>query len=277
MKSQPKRPGLFHRMPVGFGPMPGPRQGPDGKPFDWTKARRTVASITFLSDAFRLAALLPPRFALEGEPLITIDVTYLSALPWLAGRGYNMLGVRIPARYTGERDLAIGLFLAVLWENLADPIISGREELGYAKLWCEIPEPREIDSRLVFSGSWLGQGFVELELVDLAEVPVSLAAGPAPTRNDGILHYKYIPRTGAPGEADAAYATLTPAGGGSARAVQAWTGKGGIRFRHANWDELPTMAHIVNALADLPIHEIRDARLVKSQGGKDLSDQRILI
>ena len=30
--------GLHYRAPVGFGPAPGPRQGPDGKPFDWAKA-----------------------------------------------------------------------------------------------------------------------------------------------------------------------------------------------------------------------------------------------
>jgi hypothetical protein len=28
---------------------------------------------------------------------------------------------------------------SVLWENLADPIISGREELRFNKLYCEIP------------------------------------------------------------------------------------------------------------------------------------------
>lgn len=26
-------PGRFHRVPIGFGPAPSPRQGPDGQPF----------------------------------------------------------------------------------------------------------------------------------------------------------------------------------------------------------------------------------------------------
>ena len=32
-------------------------------------------------------------------------------------------------------------FLVVLWENLTDPILTGREELGFSKIYCEIPEP----------------------------------------------------------------------------------------------------------------------------------------
>ena len=37
---------------------------------------------------------------------------------WLAGRGYNTLGVRFPARYCGKRDQVSGSYLAVLWEKL---------------------------------------------------------------------------------------------------------------------------------------------------------------
>ncbi len=270
-------PALFHRMPYGFGPTPGPRQGPDGTPFAWVATPfRTTASVTYLSDGARLARLLPPGFTLEGEPLVTVDISYLTALEWLAGRGYNLLGVRFPARFKGARDEAVGLFLAVLWENLADPILSGREELGYAKLWCEIPEPRVLGGRLSYRGAWLGHTFVELELSELGPVAPNHPAVPSLPRNDGTLHYKYVPRTGAPGEADAAYATLTPATGGHATIDAVSVGKGAVAFRRSTWEQIPTMAHIVNALADLPVIEIRDARLVKAHGGKDLSDQRRL-
>jgi hypothetical protein len=48
----------------------------------------------------------------------------MTAVDWLAGRGYTMIEVSWPATFTGRRDHATGRFLAVVWENLADPIIT---------------------------------------------------------------------------------------------------------------------------------------------------------
>ena len=44
----------------------------------------------------------------------------------------------------------------VLWENLTDPIITGREELGYPKIYGELPEPRHLNDTISCSASWLG-------------------------------------------------------------------------------------------------------------------------
>ena len=51
--------GIRHRMPVAFGPRPGPRQGPQGQRFDMSNAPRTTTSITFLTDARKLQEQLP--------------------------------------------------------------------------------------------------------------------------------------------------------------------------------------------------------------------------
>lgn len=135
--------GLMYQMPYGFGPTAGPRQGPDYKPFDGSRApHRWSAAVSFLTNRAYLDRLLPPRFDLIGDPVVTIEFTVFTELAWLAGRGYSMLQVRFPATYEGERDRTVGSFLPVLWENLADPILCGREELGFAKLWCELPSPR---------------------------------------------------------------------------------------------------------------------------------------
>ena len=57
----------------------------------------------------------------------------MKEIEWLAGRGYNTLGVSFPAVFEGEVDRATGSLLTVLWENLTDPILTGREELGFSK------------------------------------------------------------------------------------------------------------------------------------------------
>lgn len=265
--TEPFRP----RMPYGFGPMPGPRQGPDGQPFDWSVTpRRTAVSAGFLTDAAALEALLPPGFTLVGEPVVTLELQYLRELEWLGGRGYNILGVKFRARWDGA-ETATGPFLSVMWENLADPILSGREELGYAKLYAELPEPRVLRGHHHFTAGWLGHPFFRLELHGLTP-----AAPPTASADDGVLHYKVMPRTGRPGEAEIACATLTPAGPGPI--VDSHHAAAGFDFAFlpATWEALPTMAHIVNRLAALPVHERRAAAITHTRGGRDLSDQRIL-
>lgn len=93
---------------------------------------------------------------------------------------------------------------------------------------------------------------------------------------DGILHYKYMPRTGEWGTADVAYATLTPAAAPNRVIKERWVGAGSVQFHRARWEDMPTQYNIVNTFADLPIREYRGSSVTKTVGGKDLSDQRIL-
>ncbi len=262
--------GLYRRMPVGFGPFPGPRQIPHPGRREPSTSRRTVASVTYLTESEAIRELLPPCFTPGSEPTVTVEIQKLENLDWLAGRGYSTLGVKFPAIFPSAAGDVEGDFLAVLWENLADPILSGREELGFAKLWCDIDEEVPVGDGKTYSGSWLGHPFAELELTGLQE-----ATGPAPVKRP-LLHYKYIPKTGCPGEADAAYAVMTPTDNPHLVVDRRLTAEGHFKFRESRWEDLPTLFHIVNPLSRLPLKEFRAASLVYSHGGKDLSDQTIL-
>jgi hypothetical protein len=55
------------------------------------------------------------------------------------------------------------------------------------------------------------------------------------------------------------------------------TGVSTVRFHHAAWSNLPTMYHVVNALAELPVIEPRGGSVILSRGGKSLGDQRVLM
>ena len=268
----------MYRMPTHFGPRTGPRQGPDGRKFDNIDSPRTTRiSLSFLSSAAQLEALLPPGFALDGEPVVTISASYMTEIEWLAGRGYNTLGVSFPARYRGQEDEVRGSFLTVLWENLADPIITGREELGFAKIYCELPPPTVLNGNYRLTASWMGFQFLELEATDLRQQSAAeIDAFVQSQTGDGLLHYKYMPRTGEWGQADSAYAVLTPAAAPNQTIQERWLGTGRVQWRAARWEDMPTQYNIVNRLAELEVGEVRGASLVKTVGGKDLSDQRIL-
>ena len=271
-------PSQMYRMPTHFGPSTGPRRGPDGRGYDCLdNPRSTALALSFLTESAHLQAFLPPGFSLDGEPVVTVNANYMTEIEWLAGRGYNTLGVSFPARFDGERDHARGSLLTVLWENLTDPIITGREELGFSKIYCELPEPTVLRGQHHAIASWLGFKFLDLHLRDLQrQSPDEIAAALAAPSGDGILHYKYMPRTGEWGKADIAYPVLTPAATPNRKVLERHVGTGSLQFHRARWEDLPTQYFVVNAFAGLPILEYRGASLTRSIGGKDLSDQRIL-
>jgi hypothetical protein len=271
-------PNRMYRMPTHFGPSTGPRQGPDGRKFACKDNPKTTSlAVSFLTNAEQLKALLPPRFELAGEPVVTVQASYITEIEWLAGRGYNTLGVSFPATFCGEQDQVTGSFLTVLWENLTDPIITGREELGFAKIYCELPTPNVLRGSWHATASWLGFKFLDLEINHLRQLAAEELAAPAPAnRSAGQLHYKYMPRTGAWGTADVEYACLTPAENSNSVVTERWLGDGAVTFQRARWEDMPTQYMIVNTFAELEIKEYRGASVTKSVGGKDLSDQRIL-
>ena len=166
--------------------------------------------------------------------------------------------------------------MTVLWENLTDPIITGREELGYSKIYRELP------GLAVLRGEWhlvagsLGFRFLDFTASDLRQSAEEIADLAGAQIGDGILHYKYVPRTSEWGTADVAYATLTPAATDNRVITERWVGEGSVRFHKARWEDMPTQYNTVNTFHALPVREYRGASVTKTVGGKDLSDQRNL-
>jgi acetoacetate decarboxylase len=266
--------GRLYRMPTHFGPAPGPRQMPVEAHSDPTQSpRKILVAASFLTDAAALERHLPERFSLFDEPVVTVEFHHMTHIDWLAGRGYTMIHVWWPATFAGTQDQASGRFLAVMWENLADPIISGREDIGHPKLYAEIADPRVFGGTHYCEAAWKGFRFLELEVGGLRD-PVPSTAPRAPA--DGTLMLKYMPRTGDWGDADLCYVTLSPAANSGVTVDHHWSGDGIVQFHRAGWADLPTMYHVVNALADLPVREARGASVTMSHGGKPYLDQQIL-
>lgn len=275
MPFQPKA-GHFYRMPIFFGPTPGPREWPEGRDFDFrTTPRMRMIGVRMLTNADQLTAMLPDRFELRGAPVVTVELNYMTEIGWLAGRGYNLCDVKFEVTYHGKDGDVNGTLVLVRWENLCDPILSGREELGHNKLYCEIPEPRFIDDQHKVRLSWLDTPFMDLSVTGLTPIP-GVTTPKADPDHHGVLSYKYIPKTGAWGEADVEYVTLSP--NETLRENMTITefqvGTGEFAFRHCTWDELPTLHHIVNAFADLENHGFQGAHVLDTLGGSSLAETR---
>lgn len=250
-------------MPRWFGPMPGPRNVPADRMTTAGDGDTLSIAVSALTDGAMLQALLPPHCQIWGEPVVTVSANFLTNLGWLAGRGYNIVWVTIPVEFAGEEQMRRGDFMPVLWESRADPIITGREELGFAKLYAEIDGPGPSEDRFDVSASWDGFRFFDLQARGIAEAVAPPVQRP---EVEGTLHYKFVPRTGGQGEADVEYMVLMPPpepprpGEGTA-SVRRYTGEGSFAFHAARWEDMPTQYPVVNALAALPLLEFRSAQV----------------
>jgi Acetoacetate decarboxylase (ADC) len=268
-----------YRMPVVFGPAVGPRQHPEGRmwtPEETGTMRADWMRIAYRTDAARLEKLLPPGFTLRGDPILSVSCAWFRDLYWLAGRSYGILSLDFPVTYVGKDETIEGTFCPVIWEGRPDAIMTGREELGFPKMFAEFPD---IDwdkdkGTASCSASWLDFTFFDIALTDLVEDPAPQKILPG-SGGGPQLYYKYMPRTSPFGQegADVEYVTCGAPKGSLAPnivmddfAYRRWTGKGNANWHRATFEQLPLQFHVVNAVADLPQLEMVDAEFISFSG-----------
>lgn len=169
-------PNVYYRQPTVFGPMPGPCQDLWGgsRAVASTKATFRTASIKVKTSRTLLRNLLPtPAYRFTGTGSVayaTLSQTTLDELDWLTGAGYNHFGLYIHGVEYKQSDGEVtrGTYLPVLLEDLTDPIISGREELGFPKAYSNIDVDGRYDSCHV-TASWPGAVWGRMSLIGLSE------------------------------------------------------------------------------------------------------------
>lgn len=282
-------------MPTVFGPFPGPRQDHFGNARDWSSSTSVTASIKFKTSRTLLQGLLPPsrfRFAVaDTNCYATFSLSSLDNLEWLGGRGYNHFGLYIHGvEYTRENgDKVTGTYLPILFENLPDPIISGREELGMPKVFASLDVSRDSDTWTLQAG-WMGNNFLDVSLSGLGAKPTSngvqSSGPPQAAQEQGLLFSKYVPRTASEGskergQADVDYVAFVPneAEAEALRQVKSTVvaERADIKFDALDWKRLPTLHHIVERLAEIPIYEVVEAQIVESLGGSGVQGARKLV
>ena len=234
----------------------------------------------------------------------------LKNMTWLGDTGYNHCGLYVHGvQYTKKNgEVLHGTHMPMLFENLTDPIITGREEIAAPKWGCDIDIEEKGSSRTIKMG-WRGTVFGELEFNDLVEAdPSTKPAVAKPTPDDGIFLYRYVPAVGEPGKADAEYAVFDPyesskwdgttkisatddkvganatSNGGAAQDQPQQNGSNSgpadhskfstknagqvrvaknpsLKFTGHDWQKLPTIHHIAQGLADVPVFEVLEAKV----------------
>lgn len=260
-----------YRMPTHFGPCLGPRQKLGGGPHPLDEGHRASSLwVSLEADHDQIAALLPEGFEPGASPDLTVDFKNMTNIGWLAGRGYSVVTVSTGVRVLRDSGPEDARFKLVLWENLADPIITGREDLGYPKVFGDISDIALEGDSARAAASWDGFTFLEIEVDTLStDVKQSMPAGPS-------YHLNYMPRIGSVGEHALVQTIRTTPGQGALKTIEARGGQGLLTFHRATWEQLPTLVHIVNGLADLKLGECLGAGYVRTAGATDLRGQVII-
>lgn len=285
-----QKPNMYWRAPTGFGPFPGPRQDALGRNLK-EGAQRTFSttSIKFKTSRTYLETILPNASFKFLSPATVCEasfsVTELDHMQWLGGKGYRHLGLYIHGVGYERQDgqgVVPGTHLAVLFESLTDPIVSGREELGMPKLFCDIDIDRTSnpnESRI--TASWRGAQFFDMRLPELTAADPSAEAGTIGGNDSdyGVLVWRYIPAVGEPGKADAEYAVVVPHAEEDVKSkvttvLRSPPEKAGFTATSLDWTQLPTLQHIADAMANIPVYEIVGAKVVEGTGVPDVSAAR---
>ncbi len=255
-------PGASYMMPAHFGP-----RYTGAKTSGWYRDV-TVIAVSYRTDRDKLAALLPNGFQLADEAVVTVYYACNKNIDWLAGRGYNMVGVNAAAVFEGAGEQLVGNYALVIWENLTDPILVGREVQGIPKIYADIPEHTVEDGTWRCNASHFGHSIVEISAKNLSEVPpdeVATAEREATGRNHPLT-WRFLPAAGGYGPPSINEAVTFPS---ENIYENVFIGEGVVSWQSLTWEQNPTQYHIVNTLRDLPVLEYQ--RTIITRGSTNLA------
>ncbi|KAK5679391.1 hypothetical protein LTS10_008206 [Elasticomyces elasticus] len=267
------------RNPLGFGLLQGPRQDLLGRSHADSLKLSTSreASVRFTTSATVLRCLFPSdRYSFASRDTVqqaSFTVQTLDGLAWLGGGGYDLVGLYIHGVRYQQTDgtFVTGKYCPVMIENLADPIITGREELGVPKVFSDIDIHRS-DTTLHASLSWRGTFWAELHWSNLS--PQSTGTMQAASPAEDLLVHKYIPSSANKGAADANYAVLIKTASESSQVLgqqECAPLNASFAFSSPEPHLIPTLSNIAQGLAEIPVFEIVRAGVVETKGVSDFS------
>ena len=220
----------------------------------------TSFGVTFLTDRDLAAQLLPEPFQIGDEALISVTESVCEDVDWLAGKRYNLVGADVASIFDGEVDKNVrGSFCVIMWENMVEPIIGGRDHSGVPKVYADIEDITRQDASCLTSVSHFGHRILKMSGSDLKVLNKDQCKALEVSRRDGLwMNYKYFPSLENNG-ADISYACTYPSSG---TCTSAWEGAGDIEFFPSSFKQNPTQYVLINKLAELPVLEVKTSRLV---------------
>jgi hypothetical protein len=284
------------------------------RPDGLSAARSTVASIRFRTSATLIRNLFPSTAYSFVKRDTVAEASFIfqaiDNLSWLGGGGYNLVMFQIHGirHQNGDGSANEGSYIPLVLEDLADPIISGREDLGWPKLYSDIAVKKGSEAGdLLVELFWRGVKWASFSWNDLKDFQQEQTANyvnrnghtngttdsngvqPRQTntseslKDNDVNHkqsqggnlfvHKYIPAiTDSPQRktADADYDVMMPPSTSTVE-WQKVADHASFEISPRTAKELPTLHHIASRLFELPVFGIVEAKMGKSQGQDDFA------
>lgn len=176
-----------------------------------------VVQVTYETEREVLEKMIPECYTLN-DPYVSVCLCEFTNLGWLAGKTYNLININVPVHFKGDRDDLDGDLVLVMFENHADPIVGGRDTMGYSKIYCDIPRVQHDENKYIATASSWDFRFMKMELDISKPIPDMETFKSNEARSAGKMHYKYVPDVMEKGEDPAtnftkpaiAYPTILP-------------------------------------------------------------------
>ncbi|MDO5846444.1 MAG: acetoacetate decarboxylase family protein [Methanocorpusculum sp.] len=207
----------------------------------------TCLMMNYTTERDILEQYIPDVFELL-KPEVSVSSNSAHGVGWMGGGHYSCIALTAPVKHikTGTE----GAYMLILWEDSAYPILGGREDTGMPKVFCDIGEYAKFEDHASLCGSYNGRNFIDLEIhiqKDLTAEEVAAA---------GVMHlnqigWRYIGNFRKPGAA-ISEPTIYPV---EMYPTAISTGVGKVTWTKLTYQQYPMQAHMIDALANIPILE----------------------
>lgn len=240
--------------------MPGHFGGVEGAGLSVYYNDVTQICVIYETDLDALAQYINEEYEIR-QPYVIVGFVYCHEVDYLAGGWYNIAQLLVPVRYAKSKEPIEGYFPLVVWENKTEPILGGREQSGVPKIFCDISEFQVVGDHIFATASHSGHGFLRIDVTRKDAFTEAEVAGRNNNSKYNLLAWRYIPNLGKPGAA-LSHATLYPQ---ESILQEAWHADGKITWTKVTWEQVPLQAHIINALANLPIKHYIDCTVERAK------------
>jgi acetoacetate decarboxylase len=232
----------------------------------------TAMVVSYKTDRAKLAAYLPEAFEVADDAIVSVFYACNKQVDWLAGRGYNLLGVNAQVVFKGDKDRLVGTYNLVMWENLTDAILSGRELQGIPKVFADIPDHQVNGGRWQVAASHFDNPIIDMAIDGLVKVSAEdvEAQLKADADKDNPMAWRFMPAVGGFGPPTVNEVTIFPS---KNEYSEVFVGSGELSWANLTWEQNPTQYHIVNALAGLPVLEYLPALVTRGRTNLSLPER----
>lgn len=233
--------GRRYDMPVGFGPS----QVPDLT----TIKEASVLAFSFATSREAVEQLLPAYFSAPETPQVNISHVCYRDVDYLGGRGYNEIVVTVSAIANDNGEPMEATFAPVLWVNQVGALIAGREFMGLAKLYADIPDLHDSAEGVGYRFAEYERDLLRVEAYELRELDgAALEKVQRRAQQVQTFGWKYIASPEL--QADVDYPLVNVMRWDYQRA---WSGKARFEFIEQDRQSAPFSHEVVRVLSQLPV------------------------